>query len=72
MATLDALLYQCISRANERLDDIDPPIGFVEESIALITPVLAKECLEQLLISESEPVHFLADELFGSVLWFRL
>lgn len=62
MATLDGLLYQWISRANERLDDFDLPIGFVEESIALITRVLGKEYLEQLLISESEPVHFLDDE----------
>jgi hypothetical protein len=62
MPTLDALLYQWISRANKRLDDFDLPIGFVEDSITLITRVLGKEYLEQLLISDSEPVHFLDDE----------
>lgn len=62
MPTLDALLYQWISRANERLDDFDLPIGFVEDSVALITRVLGREYLEQLLISNSDPVHFLDDE----------
>jgi hypothetical protein len=62
MPTLDALLYSWISRANGRLDDFDLPIGLVEDSIALITRVLGKEYLEQLLISDSEPVHFLDDE----------
>jgi hypothetical protein len=62
MVSLDALLYQWISRANRHLDDFALPIGIVEDSIALITRVLGREYLEELLISDTEPVHFLDDE----------
>src|SRR6266508_4279379 len=62
MANLDGLLYQWILRANARRDDLDLPTGFIEDSIGLLKRVLGTEYLEQLLITDSEPVHFLDDE----------
>jgi hypothetical protein len=62
MTNLDGLLFKWIRRANERRDDLDLPIGFIEDSIALLNRVLGAEYLERLLITDSEPVHFLDDE----------
>jgi hypothetical protein len=62
MGTLDDLLYKWIRRANDRRDDLNLPIGFIEESIALLTRVLGPEYLERLLITDAGPVHFLDDE----------
>jgi len=62
MVSLDGLLYKWICRANERRDDLDLPVGFIEDSIALLTEVLGPDYLRHLLISETEPVHFLDDE----------
>jgi hypothetical protein len=62
MANADALLYQWILRANARRDDLDLPTGFIEDSIGLLKRVLGAEYLEQLLITDSGPVHFLHDE----------
>ena len=62
MSTLDEALYEWISRANRKLEEFALPVGFVEESIALITRVLGREYLQRLLISEAEPINFLDDE----------
>ena len=62
MANLDGLLYEWICRANKRLDDLDFPVGLVEDNVALLKRVLGSEYLEHLLISDAEPVHFLDDE----------
>jgi hypothetical protein len=62
MPSLDELLYQWILRANARRDDFDLPVGLVEDSIALLKLVLGPDYLEGLLITNSEPVHFLDDE----------
>ncbi|HTU36069.1 MAG TPA: hypothetical protein VMF66_19880 [Candidatus Acidoferrum sp.] len=62
MADLDGLLYQWICRANTRRDDLDLPVGLIEESIALLKGVLGSGYLESLLITETGPVHFLDDE----------
>ncbi|MHB8654133.1 MAG: hypothetical protein ACYDA9_09665 [Terriglobia bacterium] len=62
MSSLDDLLYQWIRRANERRDDFELPVGLIEESIALLKRVLGPGYLEELLIRDSEPVHFLDDE----------
>jgi hypothetical protein len=62
MVDLDALLYKWISRANERRDDLGLPVGFIEDSIGLLTRVLSPDYLRHLLISEANPVHFLDDE----------
>jgi hypothetical protein len=61
-ANLDDLLYKWIVRANTRRDDLDLPIGLVEDSIALLKLLLGAEYLERLLITESGPVHFLDEE----------
>jgi hypothetical protein len=62
MSSLDGLLYKWIRRANERRDDLDLPIGFIEDSIALLARVLGPEYLGSLLIIDDGPVHFLDDE----------
>jgi hypothetical protein len=62
MTTLDGLLFKWIQRANERRDDLDLPIGFIEDSIALLKRVLGGEYLERLLMEDSKPVHLLDDE----------
>ena len=62
MTSLDGLLYKWICRANERRDYLDLPIGFIEDSIALLTRFLGPEYLEHLLITDAGPVHFLDDE----------
>lgn len=62
MPSLDDLLYKWIVRANARRGDLDLPIGFVEDSIALLKQVLGVEYLEGILITDSDPVHFLDDE----------
>lgn len=62
MATLDSLLYNWISLANEHLDEFTLPVGFIEDSIALLTRALGRDYLEKLLVSESDPVHYLDDE----------
>ena len=62
MSNLDSLLYKWIRRANERRDDLDLPVGCVEESIALLKRILGAEYLERILITDSRPVHFLDDE----------
>lgn len=69
METLDSLLYKWITEANKHLDDFALPVGFVEESIALITRVLGREYLDTLLVSESDPVHFLDDEANPLRVW---
>jgi len=63
MQNLDDLLYRWISRANERREDLDLPVGLIEDSIGVLKRVLGTEYLEQLLIDDVEPVHFLDDEL---------
>ncbi len=62
MTNLDSLLYKWICRANDRRDGLDLPIGFIEDSIALLKQVLGSEYLEHLLIADTGPVHFLDDE----------
>jgi hypothetical protein len=62
MSSLDSLLYSWISRANERREDLDLPVGFLEDSIFLLQDVLGAEYLERLLIKDSTPVTFLNDE----------
>jgi hypothetical protein len=62
MTNLDNLLFKWIRLANEKRDDLDLPVGFIEDSIALLSRVLGAEYLEQLLIRDSEPVHFVDDE----------
>lgn len=59
---LDSLLYKWILRANERREDLELPAGFLEDSIALLKRVLGAKYLEQILIADSGPVHFLDDE----------
>jgi hypothetical protein len=56
------MLYRWILRANTRRDDLDLPIGFIEESVGLLKQALGAEYLEQILITDSAPVHFLDDE----------
>ena len=62
MPNLDDLLYKWIVRANTRRDDLDLPIGLIEDSVALLKLMLGVEYLEQLLIIESGPVPFLDEE----------
>jgi hypothetical protein len=62
MPNLDGVLFEWIQRANERCESFDLSIGIVEDSIALLKGVLGSEYLEYLLITDSEPVHFLDDE----------
>ncbi len=62
MPSLDELLYKWIVRANARREDLDLPIGFVEDSIELLKLVLGAEYLEEVLITDDGPVHFLDDE----------
>lgn len=62
MPTLDELLYRWILRANARREDLDLPAGIIEDNIGLLQQVLGKQYLEQLLIEDAEPVHFLDDE----------
>jgi hypothetical protein len=62
MTNLDNSLFKWIRVANERRDDLDLPVGFIEDSIALLSRVLGAEYLEQLVVRDSEPVHFLDDE----------
>jgi hypothetical protein len=40
MPNLDDLLYKWIVRANTRRDDLDLPIWFIEDSIALLKLML--------------------------------
>lgn len=63
MPTLDELLYRWILRANARMEDLDLPAGIIEDSIGVLQQVLGKQYLEQLLIEDVEPVHFLDDEM---------
>src|ERR1700677_5038692 len=62
MTNLDGLLYKWIQSANVLREDLDLPIGLIEESVALLKQVLGSEYLEELLIANTEPVHFLDDE----------
>lgn len=62
MASLDGVLYKWICRANERRDDLELPVGFLEDNVALLVRVLGREYLGQLLLSNAAPVHFLDDE----------
>src|SRR5260370_943467 len=59
MPNLHELLYKWIVQANKRRDDLDLPIGFIEDNIALLKQVLGADYLEQLLITDSGPIHFL-------------
>jgi hypothetical protein len=63
MQSLDQLLYRWICRANERREDLDLPAGLIEDSIGVLKRVLSTEYLEQLIIEDVVPVHFLDDEL---------
>ncbi len=69
MTNLDGLLYQWILRANARRGDLDLPTGLIEDSIGLLEGVLGTEYLQQLLITSSEPVHFLDDERNPLRMW---
>lgn len=62
MANLDDLLYRWIQQANTKREDLDLPAGVIEESIALLKRVLGSEYLQNLLIANTEPVHFLDNE----------
>src|SRR6266849_850327 len=62
MAELDSVLYRWIHRANERREELDLPVGFIEDSIGLLKRTLGPAYLEDLLITNSTPVHFLDDE----------
>jgi hypothetical protein len=62
MPDLDTMLYRWICRANERCDDLDLPIGTVEDYLGALKQALGDQYLEQLLIRDAEPVHFLDDE----------
>jgi hypothetical protein len=69
MPNLDDALYKWIVRANTRRDDLDLPIGLIEDSIALLKLILGAEYLEQLLITESGPVPFLDEEANPLRMW---
>ena len=62
MPNLDDLLYKWIVQANTRRDDLDLPVGVIEENIALLKQVLGAEYLEQILMTDSEPIHFLDED----------
>src|SRR5580704_246743 len=62
MPNLDDLLYKWIVQANTRRDDLDLPVGCIEDSVALLKQVLGAEYLTQLLITDSDPIHFLDDD----------
>lgn len=62
MNNLDGLLYKWIQSANLLREDLDLPVGIIEESVALLKQVLGSDYLEELLIANTEPVHFLDDE----------
>jgi hypothetical protein len=63
METLDQVLYRWIRRADERREDLDLPAGLIEDSIGVLKRVLGDAHLEQLLINDCDPVHFLDDEI---------
>lgn len=63
MPNLDQLLYRWILRANARTEELDLPAGLIEDSIGLLKQVLGTEYLEQLLIEDVDPIHFLDDEV---------
>jgi hypothetical protein len=62
MPNLDDLLYEWIVQANTRRDDLDLPVGCIEDSVALLKQVLGAEYLKQLLITDSDPIHFLDED----------
>ena len=62
MHSLDAVLYKWIGEANERRDDLELPVGFIEESVAGLKAALGEQYLEQLLISDNTPIQVLDDE----------
>jgi hypothetical protein len=53
MHNLDAALYKWICEAKERRDDLELPVGFIEESIAGLKGALGEQYLERLLIADS-------------------
>jgi hypothetical protein len=63
MPNLDQLLYRWILCANARTEELDLPAGLIEDSIGLLKQVLGTEYLEQLLIEDVDPIHFLDDEV---------
>lgn len=69
VTNLDQVLYGWISRANGRGEDLDLPVGLNEDSLGLLKQVLGADYLEQLLIEEAEPVHFLDDEAIPLRKW---
>ncbi|HEY2236185.1 MAG TPA: hypothetical protein VGK01_22120 [Candidatus Angelobacter sp.] len=62
MPDLDIALYKWICSANARLEDLDLPVGFVEDSIALLKQKLGEDYLEELLIADSSPIAVFDDE----------
>jgi hypothetical protein len=50
MPNLDDLLYKWIVQANTRRDDLDLPVGCIEDSVALLKQVLGAEYLKDVVL----------------------
>src|ERR1035437_2915619 len=62
MHNLDAALYKWICEADGRRDDLELPVGFIEESIAGLKGALGEQYLERLLIADTGPIQVMDDE----------
>lgn len=66
---LDSILFNWITQANEFRDDLDFPLGLLEESIALIARRLGNEYLEKLLIVDPRPLQIIDFESNPLATW---
>lgn len=62
MPDLDSALYKWICGANARREDLDLPVGLIEDSVALVKATLGANYLQQLLIIDSSPVAIFDDD----------
>ena len=62
MDDLDVVLYKWISAANRKREDLDLPVGLIEESVSLLKSKFGPEYLTSLLIRDTRPVAIFDEE----------
>jgi hypothetical protein len=62
MSELDNVLYKWICGANARREDLDLPVGLIEDNLTLLKKTLGADYLQHLLIVDSSPVAIFDDE----------